>query len=68
MYKGNSKIGKSINQPLDKENIAESLNNLPRNKLNMSTNNFNAPYSFILAEEKPLKRLSIDNPPEVKND
>jgi hypothetical protein len=55
-----------LNRPLDKENIAESLNNMSRDKLNMSTNNLSVSHNFIIqAHDKPLKKLLIKSQVET---
>jgi len=57
MYKAGSKTRRSLNRPLDKENIAEALNNQPREKQHGSIPNLLMGHSFMSVEEKPLRKL-----------
>ena len=57
MNKFGSKTRRSLNRPLDKENISEALNNQPREKHNGSIPNLMIGHSLMSVEEKPIRKL-----------
>lgn len=58
MFKAAAKPRRSLNKKLDKENNAECLNGLPKERFNMSIPNLNIGHALPILDEKLTRRLT----------
>lgn len=64
MFKAAPKPRRSLNKKLDKENNAECLNGLPKERFNMSIPNLNVGHALPVLDEKLTRRLTRKDKPE----